>query len=138
MPAPELILRPASADELLRVIPHDWFLSYRNNGSKDTQELGHDIYGQQNLLIAHLLATCPPIVATFAGVPDEVVGWVCRDVSKPLTHFVYVKFDYRRTGVAAVLTQGTRQHSHKTRAGELLARKLGSTFNPYSLYRGVP
>lgn len=130
MPAPALILRPASPDEL-KMISHDWFLSYRRN-SKAGQLIRQDVYDKgQNALIAHLLETCPPIVATFPTVPDEVVGWVCRDLTAPTTHYVYTKFDYRRTGIAMALAAGTRYHTHNTRAGEPLFRKLGSLYNPY-------
>lgn len=135
--APELALRPATPADA-NLIRHDWFLSYRNNGSKDVSELRPDVYNQQNILIEQLLAECPPIVATFPQVPDEIVGWVCRDLKRPIIHFVYVKYDYRRTGIGSALVAGANQHTHKTRAGELLFRPLGNTFNPYSLYRGFP
>jgi GNAT superfamily N-acetyltransferase len=132
-----LNLRPAEPADL-NMIKHDWFLSYRNNGT--LQLLRPDVYQLgQNAVIKHLLETCPPIVATFPSVPDEVVGWVCRDVARgDLTHFVYVKHPYRRTGIATVLVAGTQQHTHETRAGCLLFQKVRSLFNPFLLYRGVP
>lgn len=120
------------------MIRHDWFLSFRNN-AKHLQTLRPDIYqAGQNALIAYLLEHCPPIVAEFANVPGEAVGWVCRSLVEPITHYVYVKHAYRRTGIATALVAGTKQHSHQTRAGALLFQKLGSLYNPFILNPGVP
>jgi hypothetical protein len=93
-----------------------------------------DVYDKgQNALIAHLLETCPPIIAEFESVPGEVVGWTCRSLTEPVTHFIYVKHSYRRHGVASVLAAGTKYHTHQTRAGEKLFYKLGSLYNPFIL-----
>lgn len=114
----------------------DWFLSFRNN-DKHTQMIRQDVYDRgQNALIAHLIEVCPPIVATLEAVPDEIVGWVCRDIRKPIAHYVYVKHAFRRIGIASVLIHGTRYHTHRTRAGDLLV-KATSLYNPY-LLQGCP
>lgn len=65
--------------------------------------------------------------------PGEVVAWACREFHRPVTHFIYVKFPYRRTGIGSVLAAATDFYTHKTRAGALLARKLGALYNPYLL-----
>ncbi len=93
-----------------------------------------DVYDHgQNATIERLLAAFPPVVAAFQAVPDEIVGWVCREFHRPATHFLYVKHDYRRMGVGTTLGAGTVYHTHQTRAGDVLFKKLGSLFNPYLL-----
>lgn len=119
------------------MIRSDWFLSFRNN-SRVGQMVRSDIFdGGQNAMIATLLERCPPIVATYPNVPDEVVGWTCRELNSPVTHYLYTKHAYRRTGIARVLGANTKYHTHQTRAGELLFRKLGSLYNPFIL-QGAP
>jgi len=116
------------------MVSHDWFLSFRRNSI-----LGDivrvDIFSAgQNKVINRLVAEFPPIVATFEGVPDEVVGWTCR--SPEVVHYTYTKHAYRGLGVARALTAGVRQHTHQTSAGDRLAKKLQSLYNPF-LISGV-
>ncbi len=131
---PALLLRGATPDEL-NLIRHDWFLSFRREMKPSPRP---DIYSLgQNVIIDRLIAAFPPIVATLESVPEEVIGWACREFDRSVTHYCYVKHAYRRRGVATVLTANTLQHSHHTRAGELLARRVMSLYNPYLLSHGA-
>jgi hypothetical protein len=89
------------------------------------------------MLMDTLLERSPPIVAVLAEVPDEIVGWACRELVNPVIHYVYVKHAYRRTGAGTLLAARCRWHTSSTRAGELFFRKIGSLFNPY-LLQGAP
>ncbi len=94
-----------------------------------------DVYcpGQNNL-IEQLIRKFPPVVATLEAVPDEVVAWTCREVRRPITHFVYVKFAFRRLGIGSALAVATDFYSHQTKAGELLARRIGALYDPFTLF----
>lgn len=86
-----------------------------------------------NATIERLIYKYQPLVASLEAVPDEVVGWICRELSRPVTHYVYVKHAFRGLGIASVLALGTQQHSHQTKSGDALFRKLGSLYNPFLL-----
>lgn len=120
------------------MVRNSWFKSYRGNSSLGTL-VRQDIFDKgQNALIDYLLEHFPPIVATLEDVPDEIIGWACREFARPVTHYVYVKYDYRRHGIGSMLVNGTQQHSHRTRAGEFLFKKHGSVFNPYLITTPCP
>ena len=80
----------------------------------------------QRALITNLLANCPVWVAA-AGVgaevdPDTVGGWVCS--AGNTLHYVYVKHEYRRIGlarmlVAAACPPGPVAYTHLTDAVQL-------------------
>jgi hypothetical protein len=117
----------------MNLIKNSWFTSHKQNSAL-LKVVRSDVYAErQNPLIEVLLEKCPPIVATLEAVPDEVVGWVCRDLAFPIVHYVYVKHPFRRTGIASVLVSGSKRHTHQTRAGELLFRRRGSLYDPYLL-----
>jgi GNAT superfamily N-acetyltransferase len=84
---------------------------------------------EQNALIERLIQTHPPVVALFKSVPNEVIGWACRDFDT--IHYVYVKHDYRRQGVANLLISGAKFYTHETKAGLKLFARSGVLFNPY-------
>ncbi len=117
----------------LNLVLNSWF-----NSARDRQIIRSDIYAMgQNKLMDTLVKSCPPIIATFEAVPDEIVGWVCRDLTRPVTHYVYVKHAYRRTGIGRALAHGSMHHTAHTRAGELLAKAVGSLYNPFHLMLGA-
>lgn len=132
MTPPKLILRPAAPEDL-NLIRHDWFLSYRHS-----TDVRPDVYDRgQNALMERLIERCPPIVASLEAVPEEIVGWVCRDVVSPVVHYVYVKHAFRRVGIASALIAGAKNHTHETKAGTRPFARVGSLFNPYFLTTGV-
>ncbi len=51
-------------------------------------------------------------------------------------HFAYVKHAYRRVGIGRFLTFGAKKHSHFTKAGEAVAKRIGSLYDPYTLTQG--
>lgn len=88
-------------------------------------------------MIEALLEKFPPLVATLEDVPDEVVGWACREFERPVLHMVYVKQPYRRQGVARVLIHGVTEYSHRTPAGEAILKKVGALYNPYAVLEAL-
>ena len=124
-PALPLLIREATPGEL-SLIKSSWFKSFRQSS-----RVRPDLYSfWQNKVIDDLTARHPPIVATLESVPDEVLGWVCR--TSDLAHYVYVKHDYRRRGVATALVAGVKEYTHRTKVGDALFRN--ALFNPYRLW----
>ena len=132
-PSVSLTLRPAEPNEI-RLIKNSWFNSFRRN-SKLGRTLRPDLFDKgENTVIEQLITRFPPVIAVFPSVPDEVVGWVCREFTRPVGHFIYVKQAFRRLGIGRTLAYGICEHSHETRTGELLAKQIGSVYNPFTLW----
>lgn len=117
----------------LNLIRNSWFTSSRS-GSFIGQHTRPEIYNAgANATMERLIYKFQPLVASLDAVPDEVVGWICRELARPVTHYVYVKHAFRRLGIASVLAHGTLEHSHQTKSGDALFGKLGSLYNPFLL-----
>jgi GNAT superfamily N-acetyltransferase len=108
-----------------------WFESYRKGGF--SPDIGYDLFrpGMDNR-IDRLLPRSRVIVASPTAVPDEVCGYIVDE--GPVTHYLYVKQDYRRLGLATALLQLAGKpslYTHETRAGRILAAKHQIRFNPF-------
>jgi GNAT superfamily N-acetyltransferase len=134
MPRPPVEIRPATLDER-RFARASWFSSYRTGGF--APPVGFDVYkAGQGRLIERLEPSCTVLVASAIAVPDEVCGWVAA--TDRAVHYCYVKQAYRRLGIARLLLEGeSRRYSHETRAGRILARKLGFKFDPYAVFEAL-
>ena len=115
-------------------IASSWFESFRKSTN-----VGSDVYRNgQGPLIDSLISKHRPVIAYTPAVPDEILGWICRDLQA--VHYVYVKQAYRRAGIATQLWQlapenlTPRWYTHQTRPGKVLAEKFGARFNPYLLF----
>lgn len=142
MPKPQVLLRHPTPEDL-KFVRHSWFESYRKGGLAPL--VGFDVYAAgMNKLLDRLLHG-DVHVAYATEVPDEIVGWVCRNelvttrVPRHL-HYVYVKQAYRRLGIATQLIEDVKcgpisnMYTHETRAGRGFAQKLALRFNPYLLF----
>lgn len=119
--------------EELNLIRNSWFTSSRAGGFVGQHTRPEVFNAGMNATIERLIYKHQPLVAALEAVPDEVVGWVCRELARPVTHYVYVKHAFRGIGIGSVLVHGTQQHSHQTKSGDALFRKLGSLYNPFLL-----
>lgn len=87
----------------------------------------------QNKRMARILSGATTLVAYFPEVPDEVLGWVCREGS--VLHYCYVKSAYRRNGIGSGLAGSMLKsytHASDSTGGRFLD-SLGLNFNPYLL-----
>lgn len=117
----------------MNLIKSNWFKSFRLKGVHPPR-ISKAVFEQGlNARIRKLTDKCPPIVATYESVPEEVLGWACRDMG--ILHYVYVKHDFRREKIAKLLTFNTVAYTHFTPAGEGLMNALQPrpTYNPYLL-----
>ena len=124
----KLTIRTAT-DQEMNLIRSDWFRSFRLKGSHPLK-VSKEVFEQgMNARIQRLICKCLPVVATLEDVPEEVLGWSCRDMG--IVHYVYVKRDYRRQGIGKFLTFGARAYTHFTQKGALLLPE--AQYNPYLL-----
>lgn len=80
-----------------------------------------------------ILSGAQTIIAYFPEVPDEILGWVCREGA--ILHYCYVKAAYRRRGIGTGLAgSGLKTYTHQTDStGGLFLKKAELSFNPYIL-----
>lgn len=103
-----------------------WFESYR----KAKPKLPFEVYRSgMDSRITRLLARSVTNVAFVEAVPSEIVGYSVREGD--FVHWVYVKNDYRKQGVAAALCEGVRCYTHEcSKDGRLWALRLNLEFKP--------
>lgn len=137
--AAEVQLRPMVASDV-NFILHSWLESYRKSPQVETV-LGPVYFRQHHRLLSSLLPGCSVIVLANPEDLNQILGWACwQKLSDFLVlHYVYVKAPFRQLGLARTMVEFAKRatqttgvhHSHSTRAGLRLARRLGSVFNPY-------
>lgn len=126
----ELLIRAATPDEL-KLINHSWFKSLQRESDLG-RTVRPDLFSREsNRLIEKLTHACLPVVAVLETVPDEVIGWTCRNTET--VHYLYVKGPYRRGGVGARLAFGAREYTIRTKDGEPFFRSVGAIYNPFQL-----
>lgn len=131
-PPLEVEIRAPTPEEL-SLVKHSWFKSMQKRS-----DLGRlvrpDLFSPEtNALITRLTRHHLPVVATVAGVPEEVIGWACR--SSDTVFYVYVKGDFRRHGVATKLAFGSSYYAIRTPGGEAFAKAVKLLYNPFKLYQ---
>lgn len=105
-----------------------WLRSYRN--SDITRFVPNEVYYEKHSeLVTKLLDTSTVLMAVNADCPDQIFGFICYD--ETAIHYVYVKYIYRKMGLAKLLLE---QALHTTVVTHL-PPKLSPTFtyNPYLL-----
>lgn len=128
----DLEIRAATPDEI-KFIRNSWFRSMKQHS-----DLGRlirpDLFSQgANELIDKLTTLWLPVVACLPAVPEEVLGWACRSV--PAVHYVYVKHDFRRQGVATRLAFGAQFYTIRTKGGEEFFKRIGALYNPFQIWK---
>lgn len=126
-----IVVRPLRDDERHMVFS-DWIRSYRR-GSVDVAGVDPArFHVGMDRRVRRLLASSIVNVAVHSDVPDSVLGWCCA--SGEVIHYVYVKSDARRHGIATELVMGTAPHArfHSHRTYTLRDIELGPlTFDPF-------
>ncbi len=114
----------------LRFIRSSWFDSYWHCSAK--KKVDGVIYRvEMKPAIERLLMRSRVIVAFFAEVPDEVLGWSACEGGT--CHYVYVKGDYRRRGIGkGLVPPEVLYYSHATDAqGKRFADYVRIQYNPF-------
>jgi GNAT superfamily N-acetyltransferase len=135
--AAQWAIRPALPDEAPFFVDA-WQRSFLDAAMEALPFVGHlhpRHYRQAQRVVAdRLLRRSVVLVAHLEAVPEEVCGYVVFEGGA--LHWLYVKHAFRNAGCArALLREATREgeltaHTHETKPGRALAKKLGSTFTP--------
>jgi len=88
--------------------------------------------------LERLLSRCPTWVAANREADDRILGWLCADVRRGLLHWVWVRQDWRRIGIAKELVAaaareavcGLRAFTGWSPSGVCLVRRLPG-FQPW-------
>lgn len=108
-----------------------WLASYQQ--ALDVRGVRPDTYkAGMTARIAALLARGRTVVAVETAAPTAGLGWCCSEGDT--VHFVYVKRDARRHGVAtAMLPPEARAYSHRTYLVQHLRRAATMQFDPFAI-----
>lgn len=127
----------ADTEDDRNFILSSWLRSFRNNGDWPRHIDSATYYANHQSIIQRLLVLCDVRVACAADDENLILGWCCVDGS--IVHYVFVKEQYRKLGIAKALLSGLEdkaEYTHWTRiikdldhAGKL----LGLRYNPYIL-----
>ncbi len=133
----EYEIRDLVADDR-NMILSSWLRSFRNNGDWPRHVDSATYYANHQRIVAALLEECDVRVAFAKDDPNLLQGWC--GVDGYIVHYVFVKEQYRKMGIAKRLLEdvgGNVVYTHWTRTvKELsLAGKLqGWIHNPYALF----
>jgi hypothetical protein len=125
------VLRPAEEDDLGFVIA-SWVQSYRQQAL--ARDAGAAYPRQQRRIIQHLLEHANVLVACAPDEPRLILGYA---VTGPqVVHYVYVKQDFRRIGIARALVRpylaAPTAFTHKTH--HPIALPAGWTYCPAAVF----
>lgn len=98
----QVILRDAIQEDL-PLVYNSWLKQYRN--SPFTTGMGNDLYfTQHRKVISAILKRSEVRVACDPNDSNTVYGWACGEsYDTPLIHFLYVKKDFRGSGLGKML-----------------------------------
>jgi GNAT superfamily N-acetyltransferase len=140
-------LRPMQAQDI-PFITNSWLKSYDESPFRfDVSET--EYYALHHAVLEQIFKRAQVIVAVDTRPPalrkqrGDIMGYLCADAESPpyVLHFIYVKADHRREGVARALVDAWLgddatapvYYSHRTNAGEACAAHLFTVaeHNPY-------
>lgn len=127
-----ITLRPMKVEDY-NFISNSYLKSYRN--APGVSILDNSIYYDEfKKRLDYLLLNTECIVACHVDDPDQIFGY--RIGSKPIIHYVYVKWPFRRLGIAKQLLadynlgNGATVVTHQPRGWSKLAEKYRLIFDP--------
>jgi hypothetical protein len=134
----EIEIRPAKPDDL-PFIYATWLKSYRT--SQFAQNIESKIYfSWHHKIIESILTRSQVVIAHPTGQPNIIVGYLVTEPN--VVHYCYVKFQFRKLGVATNLIQhqsidpNQMQFTHATPDMNWIALKyplLTNNYNPYAI-----
>lgn len=111
----------------------DWLRSYQP--SLDVRGTGPTEYRDgMGRRILRLLAASQTAIAVHASYPTAALGWCC--FAGDAVHFVYVKSEARRKGIAHELLASIgepRRYSHRTYMLKKIKNLRGLVFDPFAM-----
>lgn len=128
-----------------------WLNSLKHN-SQFAARISNGIYfAQQHAVIERLLKRSRTLVATIEEDPSVILGWCCYEpasdelgiVIPAVIHYVYVKPNFRRSGVASKLldqvTLAGSMYTHETYpvTSFLKSKTKKMVYNPYAAMSAI-
>ncbi len=124
-----IIQREGAPDDVSYVF-HSWLKGCRGS----FPDMGTaDYYELQHARIERLLSTSPLVVLHPQGAPAVICAWAVLDTAPEVAHYVHVRGERRRAGLATRLLAGRSVITHLTEQGRALKRKLGLRYMPHLL-----
>jgi ribosomal protein S18 acetylase RimI-like enzyme len=98
----EIAYRTMDEDAFPWVIS-SWKESYRDYWTNRNWENRREYYDVNRPIIEAHIEELPPLLAVLKEEPDEYMGFVCGSAGH--LYYVYVKYAYRRDGIASALIE---------------------------------
>lgn len=123
--------RPANDDDTPFIL-NSWLKSYRNGVC--SQHVPNEIYYKyQHKIIENLLLDATVTVAVSLEDSTQIIGYIAT--TQPfLCHYIYVKYPFRKLGIAEQLYNGANRPqicTHLPRGFPILKEKHNLVFNPF-------
>lgn len=125
-------------DDDRNFILSSWLRSFRNNGDWPRHIDSATYYANHQSVIQRLLTLCDVKIACASDDENLILGWCCVDGST--VHYVFVKEQYRKLGIAKAMLDGIGEkatYTHWTRIIkdlEQAGKLLNWRYNPYVLF----
>ncbi len=88
---------------------------------------------------------CGVMLAVHPQHTDQIFGFICYELERPIVHYMYVKGDYRRTGVGSDLLEevlvtdtGSFDYTFNTRLGRNFLNKRSGRYRPKHARNDLP
>lgn len=134
-------IRPAKSTDINRIYS-DWLRSYRQN-STSMKELPEKVFfDEHRRVINGILKTGTVLVLADCADDYVVAGFICFE--SDVLHYIYVKKDFRKLGLASELMEAANfkrgrelltSHSVYSFAPVQFFKNYLTTFNPYKAFR---
>lgn len=137
----ELLRIRAANDNDTNYMRKTWLKSIQTPWSPMQSALGpRDFWEGHHRIVSRLLSTCDVRVACSNDNESTIAGWACLEAGRRVVHFVHVREEMRRYGVARMLLEGVDDgerpvwYTHRTGMSD----KLGLPDKwRFSFYRAV-
>lgn len=128
-------LRPAEESDLQYVVK-SWLRSYWHD-SDYARAQGRVYHVEHRRLVLRLIQQGAVTVAAWSGDPDTIIGFACTRAG--VVHYVYVREEFRRMGIAHLLVGPMASHpveyTHRTSILRKLPLPAAWSFNMYRWFQ---
>lgn len=129
-----IVLRPAEAGDRNYVLS-SWLRSHRSDSGQARRQ-GPDYWERHHRVVEALLGRAATMVACWSDDPDVIIGWACTE--DRTVHYVYVRKEFRRMGIARMLLEPMLreagvQYTHTTNVVRMVRMPKGWTYNAWGV-----
>lgn len=121
----QLVTRPALESDKSFILS-SWLRSYRHCPDSNLADVF--FFGAYRPIAEYLLAKCTVEVVTPEGKDDLILGYAVYEPG--VVHWVYVKKDFRKNGIAKMLILKAGQNPAFTFSTPLGRKRLGNKYKP--------